>query len=392
MDGHHSLDSLPLLFMPMFAHRLKHDALLLDGGFGSAIQDMDLDVDRDYLGQENCTEILVRSRPELVQSIHASFLESGADAVETNTFGANRLVLAEFGLEGDTRKLKKQQKSPARRALLQVGRGMSWDPSAPEHALLTLGQTDWSAMHDSYRTQIDGLLDGGVDALLVETCQDPLQIRCAVHAALHALEARGVGPEQLPIMVSVTVETTGTLLVGSEIAAVAATLRRLPVASLGLNCATGPAEMTPHVEWLAKHWDRPISVVPNAGLPILVDGRTEYPLQAEPMAQRMSGFVGDLGVSMIGGCCGTTTKHIGALRGMLEHSAPASRSQVSFAPSTSSVFGRLSTANRIPFRSLVSAPMLQDLGLSNASWRLKTGMPSSSWPRSRPAMAAMCLM
>ena len=97
--------------------------------------------------------------------------------------------------------------------------------------------------------------------------------------------------------------------------------------------------MTPHVEWLAKHWDRPISVVPNAGLPILVDGRTEYPLQAEPMAPRMSGFVGDLGVSMIGGCCGTTTKHIGALRGMLEHSAPASRSQVSFAPSTSSVFG-----------------------------------------------------
>ena len=270
--------------MPTFAHRLKHDALLLDGGFGSAIQDMDLDVDRDYLGQENCTEILVRSRPELVQSIHASFLESGADAVETNTFGANRLVLAEFGLEGDTRKLNQEAAEIARAACVAAGGSRYVLGSiGPGTRLLTLGQTDWSAMHDSYRTQIDGLLDGGVDALLVETCQDPLQIRCAVHAALHALEARGVGPEQLPIMVSVTVETTGTLLVGSEIAAVAATLRRLPVASLGLNCATGPAEMTPHVEWLAKHWDRPISVVPNAGLPILVDGRTEYPLQAEPM-------------------------------------------------------------------------------------------------------------
>ena len=326
--------------MPPFAHRLQHGALLLDGGFGSAIQDMDLDVDRDYLGQENCTEVLVRSRPELVQSIHASFLESGADAVETNTFGANRLVLAEFGLEGDTRKLNQEAAEIARAACVASGGSRYVLGSiGPGTRLLTLGQTDWSAMHDSYRTQIEGLLDGGVDALLVETCQDPLQIRCAVHAALHALEARGMGPEQLPIMVSVTVETTGTLLVGSEIAAVAATLRRLPVASLGLNCATGPAEMTPHVEWLAKHWDRPISVVPNAGLPILVDGRTEYPLQAGPMAQRMSGFVGDLGVSMVGGCCGTTTEHISALRGMLELSAPVSRSQVSFAPSTSSVFG-----------------------------------------------------
>ena len=114
-------DSLPLLPMPTFAHRLKHDALLLDGGFGSAIQDMDLDVDRDYLGQENCTEILVRSRPELVQSIHASFLESGADAVETNTFGANRLVLAEFGLEGDTRKLNQEAAEIARAACVAAG-------------------------------------------------------------------------------------------------------------------------------------------------------------------------------------------------------------------------------------------------------------------------------
>ena len=169
--------------MPTFAHRLKHDALLLDGGFGSAIQDMDLDVDRDYLGQENCTEILVRSRPELVQSIHASFLESGADAVETNTFGANRLVLAEFGLEGDTRKLNQEAAEIARAACVAAGGSRYVLGSiGPGTRLLTLGQTDWSAMHDSYRTQIDGLLDGGVDALLVETCQDPLQIRCAVHA------------------------------------------------------------------------------------------------------------------------------------------------------------------------------------------------------------------
>ena len=121
MDGHHPQDGLLSSPMPPFAHRLQHGALLLDGGFGSAIQDMDLDVDRDYLGQENCTEVLVRSRPELVQSIHASFLESGADAVETNTFGANRLVLAEFGLEGDTRKLNQEAAEIARAACVAAG-------------------------------------------------------------------------------------------------------------------------------------------------------------------------------------------------------------------------------------------------------------------------------
>lgn len=339
IDGQGLVDFIRFQPMTSLADRLQHGALLLDGGFGSAIQDMDLDVERDYLGEENCTEILLRSRPELVQSIHASFLQQGADAVETNTFGANQLVLAEFGLEGETRELNKEAAEIARAACESAG-GERYvlGSIGPGTRLLTLGQTDWSAMHKSYRIQIEGLLDGGVDGLLVETCQDPLQIRCAVHAALRALADRGIGPEQLPIMVSVTVETTGTLLVGSEIAAVAASMRGLPVASLGLNCATGPAEMTPHVEWLSKHWDRSISVVPNAGLPILVDGRTEYPLQPEPMAQRMAGFVSDMGVQTVGGCCGTKVEHIAALRGMLDASLPGSRNQVSFAASTSSVF------------------------------------------------------
>ena len=193
MNGHRHWVPLTSFQMSPFAHRLQHGAVLLDGGFGSAIQDMDLDVERDYLGQENCTEILVRSRPELVQSIHSSFLENGADAVETNTFGANSLVLAEFGLEGDTRKLNQEAAEIARAACVAAG-GPRYvlGSIGPGTRLLTLGQTDWSAMHASYRRQIEGLLDGGVDALLVETCQDPLQIRCAVHAALHALEARGM--------------------------------------------------------------------------------------------------------------------------------------------------------------------------------------------------------
>ncbi|MCP3858011.1 MAG: methionine synthase, partial [Phycisphaeraceae bacterium] len=242
-----------------------------------------------------------------------------ADCIETNTFGANLLVGAEFDDEvvAMTRELNREGVEIARAA---CDRHATPDrprfvlgSMGPGTKLVSLGQTEWDLMLRSYEEQAEGLLDGGVDAFLIETCQDLLQVRCAVNACIKALEARGRDPFDVPIMVSITIETTGTMLLGSDIASAVNALRMLPIASLGLNCATGPVEMTSHVEYLCRHWDRFVSVVPNAGLPVLVDGEASYPLQPRPFAEAMRRFVEDRGVNLVGGCCGTTPEHIAAL-------------------------------------------------------------------------------
>lgn len=296
---------------------LGQRVLVLDGAMGTMVHAFPLEVDRDYLGCENCTEILVLSRPDVVTSIHDAYLAAGADAVETNTFGANQLVLAEFGLEARTREINRLAAELARAACdRQATRDRPrfvFGSMGPGTRLITLGQTDFASMLASYAEQARGLLDGGADAFLIETSQDLLQVKCAVCACLDVLRERNLDPADVPIMVQVTIETTGTMLLGTEIAAAAAALRPFPIASLGLNCATGPAEMAGHVRWLGRHWDRPVSVVPNAGLPALVDGRTEYPLAPAPFASKMREFVDTCGVTVVGGCCGTTPAHIAAL-------------------------------------------------------------------------------
>jgi 5-methyltetrahydrofolate--homocysteine methyltransferase len=146
-------------------------------------------------------------------------------------------------------------------------------------------------MLDSYKEQALGLIEGGVDCFIIETAQDLLQVKCAINACLDALAERGLSHEHIPLMVSVTMETTGTMLLGSDMAAVVNALKPFPIASLGLNCATGPVEMAEHVAYLTKHWDRAVSVVPNAGLPVLVEGRTEYPLQPAGFAEAMRRFI-----------------------------------------------------------------------------------------------------
>lgn len=312
-----------------FLKELDRRVLFIDGAMGTSIHKCDCDLERDYLGKENCTEVLTLTRPEVIQGIHESFLAVGADAVETDTFGANKLVFAEFDLVERTREINRVAAETARAACdkhatkdrprFVIG------SMGPGTKLLTLGHTTWEAMFDSYREQARGLLDGGVDALLIETCQDLLQIKCAVNACLAALEERGSGPEATPILVSVTIETTGTMLLGTEIAAAAAALRGYPIASLGLNCATGPTEMAEHVRWLGRHWDRRISVVPNAGLPALVDGRTEYPLKETPFGEALLRFVEEDGVSIVGGCCGTTPAHIKRMVELVGDRAPRKR-------------------------------------------------------------------
>jgi len=324
------------------AEQVRKRVFFLDGAMGTTIHDHALDLERDYLGKENCSEILVRTRPDLIQSIHESFLEAGADAVETNTFGANRLVLAEFELAHDSRRINREAAEIARAACDRFATRdrprFVLGSIGPGTRLLTLGQTDWPAMFESYREQSRGLIEGGADALLIETCQDLLQVKCAVRAAIEALSDERRDPQSIPIMVSVTIETTGTMLLGTEIAAAAGALREFPIFSLGLNCATGPLEMTEHVRWLARHWDRPVSVVPNAGLPLLVNGRTEYPLGPVPFAEKMLEFVERTGVGIVGGCCGTRREHIAMLTQAIGEHAPAAREITPAAPCCTSLY------------------------------------------------------
>jgi 5-methyltetrahydrofolate--homocysteine methyltransferase len=299
-----------------FLAELDRRVLVFDGAMGTSIYCRDLSVQRDYLGRENCPDMLVRSRPEVVQEIHEAFLAAGADAVETNTFGANPLVLSEFDAEAATwaYELNRSAAQIARRACSAFETAQRprfvIGSMGPGTKLVTLGQTTWSAMLASYTEQARGLLNGGVDAFIVETGQDLLQVKCAINACLDALRERGRGPRDVPILASVTIETTGTMLLGTEIAAAAGALAMFPIAALGLNCATGPTEMAEHVAWLSRHWPRHVSVIPNAGLPALVDGCTEYPLEPQAFVDAMMRFVEEFGASIVGGCCGTTPEHI----------------------------------------------------------------------------------
>ncbi len=300
----------------------------------------------DYLGRDNCTDILVRSRPDIIQRIHESFLAVGADVVETDTFGSNQLVAAEFDQEmvGWVYDLNVQAAQIARKACAAYSTREQprfvAGSMGPGTKLVTLGNTTWDTMLASYREQARGLIDGGVDCFIIETCQDLLQVKCAINACLDALGAARRTHEDIPILVSVTMETTGTMLLGSDMAAVVNALRPFPIASLGLNCATGPTEMAEHIAYLSKHWDRPFSVIPNAGLPVLVEGRTEYPLRPDAFAAAMKRFLDEFGAGIVGGCCGTTVQHIGALRGVMgETRAQPTRAAVPQAPGCSSLYG-----------------------------------------------------
>jgi len=286
---------------------------ILDGAMGTAVQGMDTDVIRDYLDRENCTDILTKSRPDLVRAIHDSFLAVGVDAIETNTFGANRLVLSEFDdeLASWAYDLNVQSAKIAREACDAAdGKRYVLGSMGPGTKLITLGQTTWDNMLDSYTEQAKGLLEGGVDAFLIETCQDVLQVKCAINACIDALASCGNSTDDVPIMVSITIETTGTMLVGSDLQTVVHALSPYPILSIGLNCATGPELMEPHIAWLSEHWDGLISVVPNAGLPELVDGCAHFPLSAHAYGAAMKRFVEQYGVNIVGGCCGTTPKHL----------------------------------------------------------------------------------
>ncbi|MGI8695170.1 MAG: methionine synthase [Mycobacteriales bacterium] len=289
---------------------LSERVVVVEGAMGTMLQAADLTLD-DFQDLEGCNEILNVSRPDVVRGIHEDYLAAGCDAVETNTFGANLANLGEYGI-GD--RIHELAEAGARIAA-EVAR----DVSTPDHPrwvigsvgpgtkLPSLGHLPYHVLRDSYLAEVEGLLAGGVDAVVVETCQDLLQAKAAIIGAHRAMGSAG---RRVPLFVDVTVETTGTMLLGTEIGAAMAALVPLGIDSLGLNCATGPAEMSEHLRQLSKRSTVHVSVMPNAGLPELGPHGATYPLTPQQLARALSTFVTDYGASLVGGCCGTTPEHM----------------------------------------------------------------------------------
>ncbi len=330
---------------PPLLELLQNRVLLCDGAMGSRVQALTLDVERDFWGKENCTDVLNLSRPDLVREIHRGYFAAGADMVETNTFGGSPVTLGEFGLAEHAREINRIGAELAREAAEQFTDARPRyviGSVGPGTKLPSLGHIEYDPLEDALALQCAGLIEGGVDAILIETCQDTLQIKAAVNGAKRARAEAGT---DTPIFVQVTVETTGSLLVGPDIAAAATVIHALDVPLMGINCATGPQEMAEHIGWLSRNWPRLISVQPNAGLPELVDGKPYYPLAAADLATWLERYVVEDGVNLIGGCCGTSIPHIEALDAMLrrlgeKRPAPVPRQAV-WLPAVTSLYGQV---------------------------------------------------
>ncbi|MFF9410568.1 homocysteine S-methyltransferase family protein, partial [Streptomyces anandii] len=285
--------------------------VVADGAMGTMLQAQDPSLD-DFLQLEGCNEILNVTRPDIVRSVHEAYFAVGVDCVETNTFGANHAAMAEYGVAERIHELSEAGARIAREVAdeftASTGR-QRWvlGSMGPGTKLPTLGHVTYAVLRDAYQQGAEGLLAGGADALLVETTQDLLQARAAVLGARRALSALGV---DAPVLVSVTVEATGTMLLGSEIGAALTALEPLGIDMIGLNCATGPAEMSEHLRHLSRHARVPLSCMPNAGLPVLTKEGAHYPLTPAELADAQENFVREYGLSLVGGCCGTTPEHL----------------------------------------------------------------------------------
>ncbi|KOX04351.1 methionine synthase, partial [Streptomyces sp. NRRL B-1140] len=285
--------------------------VVADGAMGTMLQAQDPSL-QDFQQLEGCNEILNVTRPDIVRSVHAEYFAVGVDCVETNTFGANFAALGEYDIPERVFELSEAGARLAREVADEFtassGR-QRWvlGSMGPGTKLPTLGHAPYMTLRDAYQQNAEGMIAGGADALLVETTQDLLQTKAAVLGARRALEATGA---DLPVICSVTVETTGTMLLGSEIGAALTALEPLGIDLIGLNCATGPAEMSEHLRYLARHARVPLSCMPNAGLPVLGKDGAHYPLSPSELADAQETFVGEYGLSLVGGCCGTTPEHL----------------------------------------------------------------------------------
>ena len=284
--------------------------VIADGAMGTMLQAENPTLE-DFQGHEGCNEILNISRPDIVKAVHRKYLSVGVDAIETNTFGANWANLAEYGIEDRIYELAfagaKLAKEVANEFSTEEKPRWVLGSLGPGTKLPTLGHTEYINLKSAYFTASCGLLDAGADALLIETTQDLLQAKAAINGAREAIDK---SERDVVLIAQVTVETTGTMLMGSEIGAALNALEPLDIDLIGLNCATGPAEMSEHLRVLSKNSTVDISVMPNAGLPILKDGGASYPLTPVELANFLSEFVDSYGITLVGGCCGTTPEHL----------------------------------------------------------------------------------
>jgi 5-methyltetrahydrofolate--homocysteine methyltransferase len=321
-----------------FDQLLRERVLVFDGATGTNLQLHNPTVD-DYAGLEGCTEILLETHPEWIEQLHASFFEAGCQVVETDSFGANRIVLAEYGIAERAYELNVKAAQLARKVAQQFS-----TPELPRFVagsmgpgtkIPSLGDITFDILRRNYAEQAGGLIDGGADLLLIETCQDILQVKAATVGTFDALaKAR----KELPVMVQVTIEqVTGTMLVGTDMAAAITAMEPYPIASFGLNCATGPQEMSEHVRTLSQQWPRYISVLPNAGLPENDGGKAVYKLTPEALAAHLKDFILRFGVNIVGGCCGTTPAHLAAVVQAVKGLTPAPRT-VEQNPACSSLY------------------------------------------------------
>lgn len=296
--------------------------LIFDGAMGTMIQQLGVTA-ADYEGYEGCNEYLSISRPDLITNIHKAYYDAGADIVETNSCGANPMILSEYGLEDRVYEINVAAAKVARIAANQSGgRRFVSGSTGPGTKLPSLGQIDFDTLSDGYYNQTLGLIDGGVDCLQIETSQDLLQVKAAIDGLSRGKERR---KSDIPIIVQVTLEKNGQMLLGSDIQTVIATLTGYDIWALGINCGTGPFEMREAVGLLSKHSPFKISLLPNAGFPEMIDGAYRYNLVPEDFGREVSYLVNTYGVNLAGGCCGTSPDHIKALVKLIQNTKPKER-------------------------------------------------------------------
>ncbi len=361
--------------MSAFLDALADRVLIFDGAFGTWMQDQHLTAD-DFGGPalEGCNEMLVLTRPDLVARMHDDYFSAGIDAVETATFGAFDLVLNEYGIAEKTREINETAARTAREVAdrhAADGRPRFVIGSVgPGTKLPSLGHIEFVPLRDGFQEQIEALLVGGVDVVLIETVQDLLQGKAAIIAARRAMAATGI---EVPLMVQVTVETTGRMLVGSEIGAALTALEAMRPDVIGLNCATGPAEMTEHLRYLAQHARTFLSCLPNAGLPSVVDGHTHYDLTPEGLADAHERNVSEFGLNIVGGCCGTTPAHLRAVVERLGNNRSPVPRTPEFEPGCSSIY------SHVPYHQELSYLAIGERTNANGSRKFREAMLDSDW-------------
>ena len=353
---------------------LSKRVVIADGAMGTMLQEADPSLE-DFQNHEGCNEILNVSRPDIVRSVHDAYLQAGVDAIETNTFGANWANLAEYGIEDRIYELAFAGGTIAREAADSFSTAdkprFVLGSLGPGTKLPSLGHTSYQKLKDAYYIASKGLTDSRCDAILIETSQDLLQVKAAVNGARKAIEEAN---RDVVLIAQVTVETTGTMLVGSEIGAALNALQPLGIDLIGLNCATGPAEMSEHLRYLSKNSDIAISVMPNAGLPVLGPKGASYPLGPEELATALESFVKEYGITLIGGCCGTTPAHLEAVVKRLDRKSVLARS-TTLEPGASSLY------QYVPFRQDKTYLAIGERTNANGSRAFRDALLEEDWEK-----------